>query len=969
MNEVEILRRKLEREKSTRRQAELLLESKSLELYVANEELKRLNAALQQDLERKSRTLERQKVRIQQLVDDANDIIYICSPEGIFRYVNPVAMRLMEYSQEELIGKHYSELVHPDHLQSVTAFYAKQVTLEESSYLEFPVLTKSGKQLWLGQKVNMVKRNGEIIRLNAIARDITDQKLSEKKVADLYLRLKTILENLQAGVLVEDEHRKIVAVNQKFCDIFGIPVSPELLIGVDCADSAEQSKHLFASPEAFTSRIEILLQKQEIATHDSLEMVNGTILERDYIPIFKGGIYNGHLWHYEDVTERKKIEEKIRRSEEKYRSIIENMELGIMEVDAKGVIIKPYPRFCKMTGYEEKELIGKIANEIFLPEEFELTMKAQDEKRLTGQPDTYEVKLLKKNGEPLWVLIGGAPIMDEKGVVTGSIGIHFDLTEHKLLQKELEIARFEAEKARDAEKDFLANMSHEIRNPIHSIIGMINLLYDTHLSAEQLDYVKTVKYSSEILMALVSDILDISKIVEGKMELSPQQFNLKELIEGVSRTIEIRLLEKPVTFGFFIDHYIPDAVIGDSTFINQILLNILGNSVKFTEKGTIQLYAYLQALEGEVVWVKIKIEDTGIGIEPEKLAGVFERFSQAGKMTKSKYGGTGLGLPITKQLIELQGGTIKVESTFGKGSTFFIELPFQKAALLDPKKLEKQAPIAESEVENATTCILIVEDNPVNRRYLESILQKWQFSFLSAGDGLEALQILNHKKVDLILMDIRMPNMDGYETTVRLRSLKNNPNHAVPIIALTASALLDEREKVLRVGMNYHLTKPFTPEQLLSTIRLFSHNQPIVQPAFGVESFEFSATFDTTELQELYGGSLEHIQLLFDIFIKNTPQELLNLKQAMLKNERSAMAEIAHKIKPTFKMVGLGHVEMLAKELEKACKEATTTKKLQDVYDRFHAATQRAVVLVQEECEKIQQFTKSKKQQDALPDC
>ncbi|MBK8654053.1 MAG: PAS domain S-box protein [Haliscomenobacter sp.] len=970
MTELEILRRKLEREKAARVQAEHLLEEKSLDLFKANSELKRLNTELQQDLERKSLTLERQKIRIQQLVDDAADIIYIASPEGLFLYVNPVATRIVEYAEEELIGKHYTELIRPDYVERVQAFYKANISSKESSYLEFPIRAKSGKEVWIGQRANAVERDGKVVRINAIARDITKEKLAKKELSRLYLQLKTILENLQEGILMEDEHGQIVAANKKFCEIFQLETLPEDLVGTSFGQFAQQVKNLFTDPEGYLSRRQSLLQNKTIAMHDTLTMVNGAILERDFIPIFTQDGYNGQIWHYEDVTERKLTEEKIRRSEEKFRSIIENMDLGILEVDALGVIVKPYPRYCQMTGYAAEELIGQKAAEVLLNEESKSIMEEHDRRRLTGVSDSYELAIKKKSGELMWVLIGGAPISNQKGEVVGSIGIHFDLTEHKRLQEELEIARFEAEKARDSEKEFLANMSHEIRNPIHSIIGMINLLYDTHLTLEQLDYVKTIKYSSEILMALVSDILDLSKIVAGKMELAPQLFDLKEMLQVIGKTIEIRLLEKPVEFESFIDPHIPANVVGDSTFINQILLNLLGNAVKFTEKGVIRLEGRLDSLENDQVWIQFVISDSGIGIPMEKLPVIFERFSQAGKTTKSKYGGTGLGLPITKQLIELHGGSIHVESEPDHGSVFHFRIPFRRSDLSNTQKKEPHLEIPTIPIANRKMRILIVEDNPVNRRYLESVLTKWNCcTFWSAGDGVEALEILHKEVVDLILMDIRMPRMDGYETAIHLRNMTNNPNSSAPIIALTASALLDEREKVLKAGMNYHLTKPFTPEQLLSTIRLFcGTGDPTESLPSGEDHYRFSSMFDVAELDELYLGDLETAQILFEIFVRNTPNDLVHLEEAVASRDLKTMSEIAHKIKPTFAMVGLGHIEAAARELELAGREQLPEKKVRDIFFRFSAAARRAVELVSQELHKIDLFLQSQKKEEAASD-
>ncbi|MTB52187.1 PAS domain-containing sensor histidine kinase [Lewinella sp. W8] len=918
MEEADIFRRKIARERAARQEAERLLEERALELYNANQALLRLNTNLEDEVRKKTAELAQQHQRYQMLVNSAQDIIFVISREGYFKYVNPIAMKVTGYAEATLKRLHFKEIIRPDHLERVTDFYRHQVAQKtEISYLEFPIQTASGESIWIGQNVSLQSAEGEVMEWTAIARDISDRVISDRKIAELNLRLSTILQNLQEGILVVDENQVIILANQLFCELFQIEETPATLIGKPIIDLAPDVQRHFREPLAFVQREAAILKDRKVITGDLLEFRNGSLIERDFIPIFEGDRYVGHVWRYQDVTQQRQANLKIQQSEEKYRGIIENMRLGLMEVDPDGVIVKPYPRFCEMTGYAPEELIGKKANDVFLTPEFLALMQEQDSNRMEGQGDVYEIKLKLKDGQFKWVMISGAPFYNIEGEVAGSIGIHYDITHQKELQEQLELAREEAERARDAEKGFLANMSHEIRNPINAVVGMTNLLFDTPLNPEQKEYLNTIKYSSDLLLALISDILDISKITAGQLEVNLQTFDLEGLVTAISNATKFRLSSSEVDFKLDYDHRIPSPLLTDTTMVNQILMNLLGNATKFTHQGEVGLRTELIEQNDSAVVVGFEIWDTGIGIAQDQLPHIFDRFNQAGKATASQYGGTGLGLPITKELIELLGGEISVKSEPGQYTRFNFALEFN---LSQEQVYARQLPgIPSPNGSEENLSFLIVEDNDMNRLYLERTLSRWGYRFHSTKNGQEALDALDRHKYHMILMDIRMPVMDGYEATIRLRSKSENPNQQVPIIALTASALTDEKAKALKAGMNYHLTKPFSPEQLKEAIREVTSLPEETTPVNEV-GFSCPPILNEEELRELYDDDQEHAMMMLEMFAEEMPEQLESLTAYIKAQDQEALGSLLHQIKPHFSMVGRKDLTEMVQQLEDHCR-------------------------------------------------
>ncbi|MFY0686990.1 MAG: PAS domain S-box protein [Cyclobacteriaceae bacterium] len=763
--------------------------------------------------------------------------------------------------------------------------------------------------------------------------------------------LNALIENLHAGLLLNDANGKIVLVNEEFRRVFKFNISKELVLGEDQRESAELVKHLFKNPEQFTDTIDHCLNNNSSVHHQEMIMNDGTILDCDFIPIHAANKFIGQLWQVNDVTAIRTAQKSIRISEEKYRGIIENMELGLLEVDQSHRIQRAYQSFCDMVGYEEADLIGKDAREVFLVEDYHSELNRQDELRMAGKQSIYEVQMRRRNGEVIWVLISGAPLYDQNGQINGSIGIHYDITHRKKLEEDLKEAKLQADDARKAEQQFLANMSHEIRNPLNAIIGITNLLYDTDPSDDQLKYLNNIKYASDILKGLISSILDISKIESGKLELIEEEIDIADVVNGLIQIGVFHQHGQDVNYINRLEGAKNLRVIADPTVINQIFLNLLGNASKFTSNGHIIIGGEIIGEKGKKLNIEFSVTDSGIGIPPDRIDAIFESFKQADYDTKIKYGGTGLGLSIVKILVQRYGGKISVDSKIGKGSKFTFNLWLKKAPEFRTRRLKMK-------FAGKDKCrILIVEDNVINQQYLEGILDRWGIDHDKSNDGVEALEMLSNNDYDLILMDIRMPNMDGYDTTIRLRSDSANINHLKPIIALTASALVDEKEKALQAGMNFHLTKPFTPSELGEALASFGLMTKLAQQ--DEPSFVFSKQLDQSYLNLLYQNDLERAKLMFEIFLKVIGEEFAKFEE-LLKNEKwEEVGALAHKLKSNFQMVGLSDIAQELIRIEAIREEPELISELNELFEDLSPKVIEGRLLIKHELIRLSDYIKA----------
>lgn len=386
-----------------------------------------------------------------------------------------------------------------------------------------------------------------------------------------------------------------------------------------------------------------------------------------------------------------------------------------------------------------------------------------------------------------------------------------EITLRKQAEAEAKKARDIAQEAAKAKQQFLSTMSHEIRTPLNAIINTANLLKEENPRTDQIENIDILQFSADNLLHLINDILDYSKIDSGKIEFESIDFDLRKLLNGIRQSFDFDTTRKGLGLEIIIDDKIPPVIRGDSVRLSQILINLLGNAVKFTEKGFISLSVVPVMSSGEIVHLKFTVTDTGIGIPEEKIHAIFESFTQASSSTTRKYGGTGLGLAITKKLIELQGGEITAESRVHKGSTFTVLLTF---GISDKTKTEDETFQKASFKSLNGLRVLVVEDNLVNQKIVAKYLNKWEAKIDLAENGLHAVEKIKKSTFDVVLMDLHMPEMSGYEATKAIREIKEDYFQSLPVIALTASVFMEEREKIFEYGMNGYITKPFNPVEL-----------------------------------------------------------------------------------------------------------------------------------------------------------
>jgi PAS domain S-box-containing protein len=640
-DEVELLKSKKQQEKQAIKEAEKALERKRFELYEANEALRQLNASLEDLVKERTRELEVNEARFRSIVETASDLIYSVNADGYFNYANPVTLKRSGYTIEELNKMHFADLILPGYQEEIIQFYLQQSEGNiEVTYKEFPAISKTGELFWLGQNVIIqFDQHGDILLVNAVARDITDTKISQT-------RLNNLVKNLHNSVFLEDEHGDAVIVNESFCELFKISETPDELIGKKMGSLTDEIQPLFKDEEEYVSRVKVLLEQKKLVTDEELELKDGRIIERTFIPIYVENYYSGHMWYYTDVTKQRKYLKNLQRNEEKYQRIITNMNLGLMEIDNNGIVRFVNRSFSEMSGYELPEIVGKSAIDVLLDEEHIPFVKSKLESRQDGISDTYEIAVRNKSGEEKWWLISGAPLYNDVGVVSGSIGIYLDLTDHKNLEKELIESKQETEHSAKVKEVFLANMSHEIRTPMNGVIGMIRLLFRTDLSEKQKFYLDTIKSASDNLMVILNDILDLSKIEAGKFNIEKEAFDFQKTIYHAHHVMLPKAQESGLDIEVSIDPEINKSFYGDSHRITQVLLNLIGNSIKFTSKGKVEIKAKLVKNNRKHQLVSIAIIDEGKGMDKDFVDKIFEKFSQEGSSAAWKFGGTGLGMNI-----------------------------------------------------------------------------------------------------------------------------------------------------------------------------------------------------------------------------------------------------------------------------------------------------------------------------------
>nr|NJM04023.1 response regulator [Desulfobacula sp.] len=512
------------------------------------------------------------------------------------------------------------------------------------------------------------------------------------------------------------------------------------------------------------------------------------------------------------AIERKQALDNLKIREEKYRRLIETTSVGYWQIGKDRQTTDVNQALCRMLGYDEQELL-RASPADFVDEDSQKVLQEQFAKMTLTRSRNYELTFIKKNQEKLYANLDSTSIFDENKEVRGSFAFITDITRRVMAEEELSKARDQAEQATRAKSEFLANMSHEIRTPINGVIGMAELMMDFDLDDQQQNYLKTISNEADALLGIINGVLDFSKIEAGKLELEEIPFNLFHTVESLASSLAVRAEKKGLELISYLEPDVPAQVSGDPGRLRQILMNLAGNALKFTHKGEILLKGEKVKEGPDQVFLKFSVKDTGIGIPKDKQGLIFESFSQADGSTTRKYGGTGLGTTISKQLVELMGGEIGIESEPGKGSTFWFTVPFglQKGDTAVSKSLA---------VDLKGLNILIVDDNPTNRYIFTKYLEFFGCSAFSAENGEQALAFLEkrhpEKNLDLILMDVQMPGTDGFELSGTIR--QNKDLGPVPIIILTSMGRTGDSRICRDIGIQGYLSKPVKRNDLKMTI-------------------------------------------------------------------------------------------------------------------------------------------------------
>jgi PAS domain S-box-containing protein len=765
--------------------------------------------------------------RLRSLVERLREVVFQMDRNGNWAFLNAAWTQITGFGVEESLGTPFLKYLHSNDSSRYLSVLTHAIENDQDAiHGEFRFVTKDGQVRWM-ELYNRVTldENGFVLGVSGTLNDITERKRTELVLRTATTRLGALIENMQAGILVETEKGEVALLNEEFCRLFAIQVPANALLESRAEELFEECRPLLATPEAFARRQEELVHGRTAADGEEVQLKDGRILSRDFIPIQLGDDYLGHLWQYHDITERKR----------------------------------------------------------------------------------YERELAKAN-------------------------------------QELGVARDQALQLSVAKSEFLANMSHEIRTPMNGIIGMTGLLMDTPLNEEQRQYAETVRSCGESLLFLINDILDFSKIEAGKLNLERVEVNLAGVVDDVLAVLGVKAFNKGVELVAFLGPDVPARIMGDPVRIRQILTNLADNAIKFTSEGSVQVHVGVQRTPGQEPLLRAEVRDSGIGMSPEQMQRLFKAFSQADSSTTRIYGGTGLGLTISKRLSELMGGSIGVESDPGRGSTFWFTLALEAAAApteewrpaadrvllahlpqaaaalggaqlaawglrverlpedtgpeaandwlaarLTPRsvvlwgqagldrlgavrgagplpaarwiavahlydghaRLKAQAAgvpevlslplrfmqlrqivspapsVAEPTPAPAVAAptlqllkALVAEDNLVNQKVAVRILAKLGVEAAVAANGLEVLDRLAAESYDLVFMDCQMPEMDGFEATRKIRANeKERGSGRLPIIAMTANAMVGDREECLAAGMDDYVAKPVRAEAILTALK------------------------------------------------------------------------------------------------------------------------------------------------------
>ncbi len=752
-----------------------------------------------------------------------------------------------------------------------------------------------------------------------------ERKRNEEKIIEQTARLNSIFESSSHLIWSVNRKRGLTSFNQNYAKAIyrKFNVWPEIELASDnprVLMLAGEEYHPFVN-DRYREAFEGKLQHFETKSIDAAgnEVWRETYLNPIFLPDGRIEEVSG-ISH--DITEKKNWEIALKESEEKFRSIFESFQDIYYRTDVFGRITLISPSGCELSGFSEEEILGKHITEFYVNPKKQGNLIR--ELLRTGSVRNFENNLVLKNGEIIQSISNIRLIQNKEGKPIAVEGVARDITYLKQASEELLKAKEIAERSLKVKETFLANMSHEIRTPMNGIIGMIDLLSETALEEEQRRYVNTIKKSSETLLTILNDILDLSKIEAGKMQLKLTSISLENTMEKLHSLFYVQANSKNILLEYSIDEKISKFILADEIRLLQILSNLTSNSIKFTDKGGVKIKVELIEKTGDVNRIKVEVKDTGIGISEDNLKMLFESFSQVDNSSSKSYAGTGLGLAISKELCKMMNGQIGVTTKLGEGSIFWFTFEAKESKRsADVKNQKDQDKITVRKFTESSPKILLVDDNNVNQMVATEILSKSGCLVETAGNGLEAIEKVKYHSYDLIFMDIQMPKMDGLTATAEIRKL--NIANLPPIIAMTAYSMQEDKQKFLSGGMDDYISKPITSDSLINKVHQWVKNSELLEVNIdhkakvnGTPAVTLNSEIINKEvLSKLRGfANSETLENIYSEFEKETIMQLEECKKCLEIKDYKCLLTNLHTLKGTSGTLGIKHIEAYSKQIE-----------------------------------------------------